>query len=98
MDDNRQPTREELEQALEKAKRDWQEMLKKMTPEQRLEAERKAQQAVAGDEAERQRMLEECAKVMAQTQEKPKPQFCGNCGAPAGNGSFCSYCGKPLIV
>ena len=96
MDNFREPSREELEAALEKAKRDYQEIIEKMTPEERAEAERKAAQAIAEDEAKMQKLLDDCAKIMGKTAPAQKANFCSNCGAPAGEGNFCSYCGKPL--
>lgn len=96
MDNFREPSREELEAALEKAKRDYQEIIEKMTPEERAEAERKAAQAITEDEEKMQKLLDDCAKIMGKTAPAKKANFCSNCGAPAGEGNFCSYCGKPL--
>ncbi|MBR0027412.1 MAG: hypothetical protein IJP58_02040 [Clostridia bacterium] len=98
MDNIKEPTREELEQLVEKAKRDLQETLDKMTPEERAEAERKAKKAIAEDEARMQKIFEDVAKYTSggAMPAQSKPKFCPNCGAPAGSGNFCEYCGKPL--
>ena len=43
-------SQEELEKALEKAKKDLEETLAKMTPEERAQAEAKAQKLIAEDQ------------------------------------------------
>ncbi len=91
-------TREELEKMLEKAKKDLREAMEKLSPEERAEAEERARKMIADDEAERKRLLENASQIL----EKPaqpetlKPKFCKNCGAPAGSGKFCEYCGQLL--
>ncbi|MBR0082025.1 MAG: hypothetical protein IJP98_04730 [Clostridia bacterium] len=90
-------SREELAKALEKAKRDWEETLAKMTPEERAAAERKAQQALAEDEARRKKLLDSVAAIMGKPAPKARPNFCSHCGAPAGTGNFCEYCGERLV-
>ena len=90
------PSREELEEMLEKAKRDLQEALDKMTPEERAQAEMRAQKMIEEDRAAKQALLEQGAKIAAAIPEKPRPKFCTNCGAPAGSGKFCTNCGSPL--
>ena len=93
--DNMNPTSEEMQELIEKAKRDLEETLNKMTPEERKQAEIKARQAIADDKAEMDRMIAEAQAVAAQgTPEAPK--FCSNCGAPANGGKFCQYCGSAL--
>lgn len=91
-------SREEMEKALEKAKREWQETLDRMTPEEREQALRKAQQAVEADDAARQQLLENARRILGDDtpQETPKPKFCTNCGAPVSGGKFCTNCGRAL--
>ena len=96
MDTNVNMTPEEMQQALEKAKRELQATLDKMTPEERAQAEMNAQKAIAEDHASMQALLDEAAKAAGGEIAQPRPKFCGNCGAPAGSGMFCSYCGSPL--
>ncbi len=95
-------SREELERLLEKAKRDQQEILAKMTPAEREAAELRAQKLIEEDAARRQKLIEDAAAIAAGAvpapQEPKAPKFCSNCGAPAGGGKFCTYCGSPLIA
>ena len=86
-------SREEMEKALEKAKRDWQETLAKMTPEEREQAMRKAQQAVEADQAAREKLLADAAALLGGAAPKQKPKFCTHCGAEVNPGKFCIYCG-----
>ena len=86
-------SREEMEAALEKAKRAWQETLDKMTPEEREQAMRKAQQAVEADRAAQEQLLAEAAAVAAGVMPQKKPKFCTHCGAEVNLGKFCIYCG-----
>ncbi len=94
--DNMNPTPEEMQELIEKAKRDLEETLNKMTPEERKQAEIKAQRAIADDKAKMDKMIAEAQAVAAQSAPKTAPKFCGNCGAPANGGKFCQYCGSPL--
>ena len=91
-------TPEEMQQALEKAQRELQEKLSKMSPEERAAAQAKAQQAIQDDAVKMQKLLDDAAKVAAGATPAAatKPKFCGNCGAPAGSGNFCEFCGSPL--
>jgi len=91
-------TPEEIQQMIEKAQRDLQETLAKMTPEERAEAERKAQEYIAQDNAKMQSLIDDANRVAAQTsaQNAQAPKFCPSCGAPASGGYFCQYCGNPL--
>lgn len=91
-------TPEELEQMLEKAKRDAQAALDRMTPEERAQAEAKAQKLIEEDRAAMQKLIDDAAKVAAGDLpgKKEKPKFCPACGAEAGDGRFCEYCGSPL--
>ena len=94
----REYTQEELREILEKGKRDLQESLSKMTPEERAQAMAKAQKAIEED-AERIRQLLETADQYTKgtsPAEKVPPKFCTHCGAPTSGGNFCEYCGKPL--
>ena len=90
------PSREEMEKLIEKAKKDLEAALEKMTPEERAQAEARAQQAIEADRAAKQAMLDEAAKIAAGIGTKPAPKFCTNCGAPVRGGKFCTNCGSPL--
>ena len=96
METMKTPTPEELQQLLEKAQRDLQAALEKMTPEERAQAEARAQKAIEEDRASIQKMLDEGAKIAAGIPQRSEPKFCTNCGAPAGGGKFCTNCGNPL--
>ena len=92
-----QPVRpEEMEKLLEKAKKELEEKLAQMTPEERAQAERKAQQRIQEDQAATQKLLDDAAGLLSASAPKAAPRFCGCCGAPAGGGKFCEYCGMPL--
>ena len=86
-------SREEIEAALEKAKRAWQETLDKMTPEEREQAMRRAQQAVEEDQAARDKLLADAAALLGGAAPKQTPKFCTHCGAEVNPGKFCIYCG-----
>lgn len=92
-------SQEELEKALEKAKKDLEETLAKMTPEERAQAEAKAQKLIAEDQARTDRMIEQAKAIAAGAdpiEVLKKPKFCTNCGAPVSGGKFCTNCGSPL--
>lgn len=88
-------TQEELAALLEKAQKEAQAALDKMTPEQRAQAEERARQAIAEDAASMRKLIDDAAKI-AGTAVTDAPAFCPNCGAKAGGGNFCEYCGSPL--
>ncbi len=98
MENNLDFSPEELEKMLEKAKREAQALLEKMTPEERERAERKEQELIAEDRASMQKLIDDAAKAAAGSlpTEKEMPKFCTSCGAPASGGKFCTYCGSPL--
>lgn len=98
MENNLKFSPEELEKMLEKAKKEAQAMMDKMTPEEREQAMLKAKKAIEEDNARMQKLIDDAAKVAAgfPSGEKEKPKFCTNCGAPATGGKFCEYCGNPL--
>ena len=85
---------EELEKLVEKAKAELQAKLDRMTPEERAQAELKAQKMIEADNARMQKIIDDAKKIISDT--APAPKFCSNCGAPAGGGNFCEYCGNPL--
>ena len=91
-------TQEEVQKEIERMQRELQERLEQMTPEERAAAQAKAQQAMREDDAALQKLMEEGNKVAADVAHgaTAKPKFCGNCGAPAGAGNFCEFCGNPL--
>ncbi|MBQ7670401.1 MAG: hypothetical protein IJS45_06745 [Clostridia bacterium] len=96
MENGTEISREELEKLIEKAKADLQATLDKMTPEEREQAELKAKKMIEEDEAKRKRLLETGAKIASESGTSEKPKFCSNCGAKAGDGKFCEFCGSPL--
>ena len=98
MDTNINYTPEELQALLEKAQKELQEKLDSMTPEEREQAQLRAQQAIEDDAASMQKLMDDAAKVAAGDipAQKPVPKFCPNCGAPAGDGNFCQFCGTDL--
>lgn len=96
MDTNMNYTPEELQALLEKAQKELQEKLDSMTPEEREQAQIKAQQAIEDDAASMQKLIDDAAKVAAGNIPTQKPKFCPNCGAPAGDGNFCQFCGTAL--
>ena len=91
-------SREELEKLIEKAERDKQAMLEKMTPEEREAAEQRAKKLIEEDNAEMQRLIAAAAAAAgAPAPEKTKgPRLCPSCGAPAGEEKYCSFCGNLL--
>lgn len=93
------PSREELEKLLEKAKREQQALLDRMTPEEREAAERRAKQMIEEDQANMQKLIEDAAAVAGSAPKKTNtPGTCPHCGAPAEGGKFCAYCGSPLTA
>ncbi len=96
MDNHTLPTPEELEKLLEKAKRELQEKLDAMTPEERAKAEAKAQKLIEEDKASMQGLIDSAAEVLNNTEPKRLPKFCSNCGAPVSGGKFCTNCGSRL--
>ena len=98
MENNLNMSPEELEKMLEKAKRDAQAMLDKMTPEERARAQAQAQRTIEEDQAAMQKLIDDAARVAAgfPAEEQEKPKFCTHCGAQASGGKFCTYCGQPF--
>ena len=91
-------SREALQKALEKAQRDWQETLERMTPAERAQAEAKAKAAVEADWAAQQDLLDRVNAITggAAPAQRTMPKFCMNCGAQVAGGKFCTNCGSPL--
>ena len=98
MDSNMNPSHEELEKLLEKAQREYQAMLDKMTPEEREQAELKAKKIAEEENARIQKIIDDAAKLTGKPlpEENKAPAVCPNCGAPANGGKFCPFCGSPL--
>lgn len=98
MENNLNPSPEELEKMLEKAKKDYEAAISKMTPEERAQAEMKAQKLIEEDKAAMDKMIEDAARVAAgEFPQKPAPKFCPGCGAAVNGEKFCAYCGNPLM-
>ena len=92
-----EPTPEEMQKLLEKAKKDLQAALAKMTPEERKQAALNARKLIQEDKIAKQKLIDEAAAVFGSpAPETPKQKFCTNCGAPVTAGKFCEYCGSPL--
>ena len=91
-------SREEMERLVEKAKKDLQETLAKMTPEERAQADKKAKEIIEADRLARQKLLEDAARILGRPDGAgvAEPRFCPHCGAKAEGGSVCEYCGMPL--
>ena len=89
------PNQEELKKMLEKAKRELQAALDKMTPEERAQAEMKARKMIEEDKASMQALMDSAAAV-AGSVPKASDACCPACGAPVSGGKFCEYCGSPL--
>ena len=66
-----------------------------MTPEERRQAELKAKQAIEEDAAHMQSILYDANRIAGKNAPE-KEKLCTNCGAPAGEGNFCAYCGSQL--
>ena len=96
METMKTPTPEEMQKLIEKAKKDLEEKLAQMTPEERAVAEARAQMLIEQDRKENQALLDRAAKILGESPAKPKPKFCTNCGAPVRGGTFCTECGSPL--
>lgn len=96
MESRANPSPEEMKKMIEKAQRELQEALDKLTPEERAQAEMRAKQMMEEDAARLHALVDEAAKAAAGSPPKTIPKFCSNCGAPAGGGKFCAYCGSPL--
>ena len=92
------PSPEEMQAMIDKAKRDLEAALAKMTPEERARAEQNMQKAVADDRAAMQALTDRAKEALAgSAPTKAMPKFCPNCGAPVRGGKFCTDCGSPLI-
>ena len=96
MEQNLNPSREELEELLEKAKRDLQEKLDRMTPEERELAMQKAQKLIDEDAAAMQKLIEDGNRVAAGIQPQQPQKNCPYCGGPISGGKFCTWCGSRL--
>ena len=92
MDGMKTPTPEELREMLEKAQKEAEAALAKLSPEERAAAEKRAKEMMEKDEAEMRALLEQAGKLAG----SPKAAECPHCGAPAGRGGVCEYCGGAL--
>ena len=110
-------TPEEAQRLVAEKKKQLEEMLARMTPEERADAERKFAAMREADDAKLRKTLDDARKVMemntaqehhtvpypgayvpdgARSDAEKPVRFCQNCGAQAGDGKFCEYCGSPL--
>lgn len=95
MENNLDYTPEEIQKMIEKAQAELQAKLDAMTPEERRQAELKAKQAIEEDAAHMQSILYDANRIAGKNAPE-KEKLCPNCGAPAGEGNFCAYCGSQL--
>ena len=94
MDNRTMPSPEELEKMLEKAKKEAEAALAKLTPEQRAEAEMRAKKLMEEDAAAMRELVESASKLSAGAAPKAARE-CPHCLAPV-SGRVCEYCGSPL--
>ena len=94
MDSRTMPSPEELEKMLEKAKKEAEAALAKLTPEQRAEAEMRAKKLIEEDAAAMRELVESASKLSAGAAPKAARE-CPHCLAPV-SGRVCEYCGSPL--
>ena len=94
MDSRTMPSPEELEKMLEKAKKEAEAALAKLTPEQRAEAEMRAKKLMEEDAAAMRALVESASKLSAGAAPKAARE-CPHCLAPV-SGRVCEYCGSPL--
>ncbi len=94
MDSRTMPSPEELEKMLEKAKKEAEAALAKLTPEQRAEAEMRAKKLMEEDAAAMRELVESASKLSAGAAPKAARE-CPHCLAPV-SGRVCEYCGSPL--
>ena len=98
METMKTPTPEEMRALIEKAQKDLDEALAKMTPAERAAAEQRAQEMIAKDRQHMDALIAQAAALCGGTPKaEARPKFCRNCGAPAGGGKFCTNCGSPLF-
>ena len=99
MENLKEPTREEMQKLVEKAQKELEERLAKMTPEEREQAEIRAKKLMEEDQARIQSLLDTAAKIAAGSTQKQKPNFCPNCGAAFNPENHkCEYCGSFIFV
>ena len=94
MDSRTMPSPEELEKMLEKAKKEAEAALAKLSPEQRAEAEMRAKKLIEEDAAAMRALVESASKLSAGAAPKAARE-CPHCLAPV-SGRVCEYCGSPL--
>jgi len=94
MDSRTMPSPEELEKMLEKAKKEAEAALAKLTPEQRAEAEMRAKKLIEEDAAAMRELVESAPKLSAGAAPRAARE-CPHCLAPV-SGRVCEYCGSPL--
>ena len=100
MESMKTPSPEERKQLLEKARREAEEAFAKLSPEEREKVLARTQQMMTDDRAANQALIDAAraaAMMPGAAPDAPKsPKFCPNCGAPAGDGNFCTFCGGRL--
>lgn len=103
---------EEMQRYIEEQKKKIEEALARMTPEERAEVEKNYAALKEADDAAMRKTLDDARAVMNTAQEHHTIQnpgayvpeavrqikFCPGCGAQAGSGNFCEYCGAPLNI
>ena len=103
-------SKEEMQRYIEEQKKKIEEALARMTPEERAQVEKNYAALKEADDAAMRKTLDDARAVMDTAQEHHTIQnpgayvpeavrqikFCPSCGAQAGSGNFCEYCGAPL--
>ena len=102
---------EEMQRYIEEQKKKIEEALARMTPEERAQVEKNYAALKEADDAAMRKTLDD-ARAVSTAQEHHTIQnpgayvpeavrqikFCPGCGAQAGSGNFCEYCGAPLNI
>ena len=90
---------EEMQQIMAATVKEAEKMMAKLTPEQRKKAEEEAKRMLEEETRKREALMAQVREIQngAEKDQKSRPRFCGNCGAPVTDGNFCGNCGAPII-
>ena len=98
MENNVNPSPEELQRLIEEAQKKVQAMVDGMTPEERARAEAGAKRLAEEERAAMQELTDAVARVAgAAPTEKEPLQLCPYCGAQLSGETVCEYCGSSLL-